>query len=170
MRTARSRPVKTRQSIDLDPLQAAEEVVKFSIKLRTPIYVCNDGEVLHEPCSVFGKNTVVTFNIKDVERKFVFELNPDKIDEDVRTPLIEEVVKTVREHTDALLKEASKMTKFASDYFNITYYKFVYDVYLGEMMVPIGEASGAFFRLEGYFKIIEKTDDDKSVETVLKKS
>ncbi|MEM4964094.1 MAG: hypothetical protein QXT13_08100, partial [Pyrobaculum sp.] len=170
MRTTRSRSVEAEQSVDLDPLQVAEDVIKLSRSLGLYSYVCNDGKILSVPCSKVGRKTIVSLYMRDFKSKSISDLNPDEIEEDVRTPLIEEVVKTIRDHTDTLLSEASKIVKNTDKRFDITYYKFVYDAYLGEMMIPIGEVTGAFFRLEGKLIIEEKVDDDKGVEDMPKKA
>ncbi|MEM0332518.1 MAG: hypothetical protein QXO73_06040 [Archaeoglobaceae archaeon] len=124
------------------------------------LYLCENGELWYKvPCSRYGENTLMTFYVKDFDWKLLKEL-----DEDTKTPLLEEVVREIKESIYSLVEEAKEVARSATDDFKIEKLKYKYDIYLGEGLIPIGEATGVLVRIDGTYRItVAKYDKPESV-------
>ncbi|MEM0478777.1 MAG: hypothetical protein QXS16_00480 [Pyrobaculum sp.] len=141
--------VRRQSTVELDVERIAEQLILNS-KLGYHIYLCEDGELRYDvPCSRDGKNTLLTFYVKNVNREWELE----ELDEDTRTPLLEEVEREFKRGIHSLIEEAEKVARSAIDDFKIEKWKYKYDIYLGEGLVPIGEATGVFVEIVGAYEL-----------------
>ncbi|MEM0467910.1 MAG: hypothetical protein QXT27_01760 [Pyrobaculum sp.] len=81
------------------------------------------------------------------------------LDEDVRTPLVEEVRRKVNEIVGAFIENVKNVVDDVRHNSVMIKRKAVYDVYLGEDMVPIGEASAVAFGIDGELRLLVKPSD-----------
>ncbi|MEM4439170.1 MAG: hypothetical protein QW680_11160 [Pyrobaculum sp.] len=154
--------VRRQNVIEFDPKQIAEQLVLNSAP-DTHVYLCEDGTLKYDaPCSKHGKRTLMTFYVKDVKRTTLKEL-----DEDTRVPLLEEVESEFKRGLNSFIYHVKDYVDFKTDEFNIVKWKYKYDIYLGEGLVPIGDATGVFARVVGAYDLRLKTHDkpDRTVKS-----
>ncbi|MEM0479127.1 MAG: hypothetical protein QXS16_02260 [Pyrobaculum sp.] len=140
--------LRRRNVISFDPERIAEQLILNS-ELGHHIYLCEDGELkYYVPCSEDGKRTLVTFYVKDEKMTFLKEL-----DKDIRTPLLEEVEREFKRSVQSLIEEVKNLVDSAINDFYISKQIYKYDIYLGEGLVPIGEATGVLVRVNGEYEL-----------------
>ncbi|MEM4965134.1 MAG: hypothetical protein QXT13_13390 [Pyrobaculum sp.] len=154
--------VRRQNAVDFDPKQIAEQLVLNSAPV-TYVYLCEDGTLKYNtPCSEHGKRTLMTFYVKG-ERWDTLE----ELDDDTRTPLLEEVEREFKRSIRSLIDEVKDFVDSGDDEFEVTKWIYEYDIYLGEGLVPIGEATGVYTRVVGAYELTLRTYDkpDRTVKS-----
>lgn len=146
---------------DIDPVRVVGDLLISTFDSGFSLYLCNDGGVWPFPCSEGRKKTLLSFHSKDLKHMRIQDL-----DEDVRTPLVEEVKRKVNEIVGAFIENVKNVADVVKHDSAMIKRKAVYDVYLGEDMVPIGEASAVAFIIDGELKLLVKPSDGGYEELV----